>query len=68
MSRLLQFLIRAYLPLAARHTLLDGAAHASRKAPAAATADGTAQPARVASMPRRPAPRDDGRRAASLAA
>ena len=68
MSRLLQFLIRAYLPLAARHTLLDGAAQAWRKAPAAAIAEGPAQPTRVASMTRRLASRGDGTRPASLAA
>lgn len=68
MSPLIQFLVRAYLPLAARHTLIDGAVHVRRKPPAVPAAGGDAKPARVATLPRRPLRLDERKRAASLAA
>ncbi|MET0225805.1 MAG: hypothetical protein ABW187_05125 [Dokdonella sp.] len=68
MSPLLQFLIRAYLPLAARHMLIDAAAQTWRKPSMADAAGGAAQPASIASVSRRLLRRDERKRADSLAA
>jgi hypothetical protein len=68
MSRLLQFLIRAYLPLVARHTLIDGPAHAAGKPSIPAPVDSAPKPARIGAGPRRQMRRDDSTQVSTLAA
>jgi hypothetical protein len=68
MSRLMQFLIRAYLPLVARHTLIDGPAHAGVKPSVPTPAGGEAKLAHIVAASRRPARRDDDRQVTTLAA
>jgi len=68
MSRLLQFLVRAYLPLVARHTLIDGPAHVAGKPSAPSPSGGEAKLARVAAGPRRPVRPDAAARVSTLAA